>query len=45
MIAATGAAITAQLDELEAIVAKRNGTATLVRKRFEKFRNMGVWQS
>ncbi len=45
VIAATGAAITAQLDELEAIVAKRNGTATLVRKRFEKFRNMGVWQS
>jgi hypothetical protein len=37
--------IATNLDELDAVVGKRNGTATLVRKRFEKFRGMGVWES
>jgi acetyl-CoA carboxylase carboxyl transferase subunit alpha len=43
VIAATGAAVEASLGELEAMAGKRNGAATLVRKRFEKFRAMGVW--
>jgi acetyl-CoA carboxylase carboxyl transferase subunit alpha len=40
---AAGAVIERNLAELEAIVGKKNGRETLVRKRFEKFRAMGMW--
>ena len=43
VIKATGAAIEANLIDLDVIIGKRNGASTLVRKRFEKFRAMGIW--
>jgi acetyl-CoA carboxylase carboxyl transferase subunit alpha len=43
VIRATGETIERHLTDLIAIAAKKNGRATLVRQRFEKFRAMGIW--